>query len=420
MHALALLESTLAEYETAAAELQKKKENYEQGRAALEQHLPKFSEPGRGRLAERQAEIGKLVTSADASAKSLDYDAALKALTEFEPLLPEYQDLASKRKQYSDRWADLQPRVPTATTVDAAPDVVKVEQSIAETRSGMESKAGQGDYADALAELEKLVKLVADLTEAKENGAQARANFEQKYAALKPSVESALAAPTDVKEIKAKQDDLAAKQVTLAATVSKNDFEAAQTQLADVQSSLDSYFEELHKSPINRDLVRDLAGKPTTRIASTYMTALAKINNAAIQYDEALKAHKGAIQKVSEKKQLAVDIAAGVFFAALGGFAGGAVSGAVGGDLQKEFESKVAQGGVVDTTKEVAKYLTRTIEKYKGKIEDPTAIAAKVGGSGTELALGIGAAVDEQGSKLLKVIEHWYDVLIAADPTASA
>ena len=485
---LTALESTLAEYETAAAKLQENKLAYEQARAALEQHLPTSTEPGEGRLAEVQTEIqqsladadaaeaaedyetalehvnaleGQLVeletllaardeykaklaqlqprlptsgkaaagrlaevqteietlrADAEAGAVSSDFEAALKALTELEELLTEYEDLASKREEFEQRWAEVQPQVPTATEPDASPNTLKIGDAIGQSRGAIEAVAAtSGDYEGGLAEIDKLIKLLADLTEAREKEVQARANFEQKYAALKQSVESALAAQTDVKEIKAKQDDLAAKKKMLDDTVSKNDFETAQTQLADVQSSLDAYVEELGKSEVNRDLVRDMALKLNIAINRRYMASSAKINNAATAYDKALTEHKAAIAKVTAGKQLAVDIAAGVFFAALGGFAGGAVAVKVSGTVQKAFESKAVQGGVIDATKDTAKYLVRTAEKAKGKVDDPTAILTKVGGNGTELARSMGAAVNEQGAKLLGVIEHWVDVLIESD-----
>ena len=248
--------------------------------------------------------------------------------------MTEYEDLASKREEFEQRWAEVQLQVPTATEPDASPNTLKIGDAIGQSRGAIEAVATtSGDYEGGLAEIDKLIKLLADLTEAREKEVQARANFEQEYAALKQSVESALAAQTDVKEIKAKQDDLAAKKKTLDDTVSKNDFETAQTQLADVQSSLNAYVEELGKSAVNRDLVRDMALKLNIAINRRYMASSAKINNAATAYDKALTEHKAAIAKVTAGKQLAVDIAAGVFFAALGGFAGGVVAAKVSGTV---------------------------------------------------------------------------------------
>ena len=76
---LLALESTLADYQAAAAKLEEQRQAYEKGLAELPKHLPTSGEPGEGRLAELLTKIETLRASADAAAKTLDFVAALKA-----------------------------------------------------------------------------------------------------------------------------------------------------------------------------------------------------------------------------------------------------------------------------------------------------------------------------------------------------
>lgn len=67
------------------------------------------------------------------------------------------------------------------------------------------------------------------------------------------------------------------------------------------------------------------------------------------------------------KKQRAADIGVGAFFAALAGFAGGEIGNATKSQMQGAFADSAAGGGIVDATKDVDKYLTRTGDKARGK-----------------------------------------------------
>jgi hypothetical protein len=391
---------------------------YEAKRTQIDGHLPGSGKKDSGAVVDLLKKIDSQRAKAEAKARTGDYEGALKDLGDVVLLVAKYQDLVTSGEHFRKRWAEVRPRVPTTTPGESSPGMVKVTEAIIRSRAAIEAAEARGDYEKGMFEIEHMASLLAALDQAKQKGAQARANFEAAYALLKRDIEAALASEPVVKEVKAKQADLAAKRKALDGAIARNDFEAAQAQLPAVQSALDMLLEERRKSPINKNTVRDMAGRLSTAINRMYMTSQAKVNNAATAYDAALGKHKAAIAKVDAKKQLAADVAAGVFFAALGGFVGGAVGSAVKGPIEKAFQSKAAAGGIIDATKDVAKYLTKTTEKLRGKISDPTAISAKIGGNGTELARGIGAAVNEQGAKLLETVEQWYTILLESDKTS--
>ena len=389
---------------------------YESRREQVEANLPAAGQNGDRAVLDVLKKIETLRARADAKAKTGDFGGALTDVEAVRPLLARYQDLVNLGGRFHERWKEVKPRLPTTTPSDASPATVKTIEAIVKSGSAIEAAAASGDYEKGLNEIEHVVELLATLDEAKQKGARARADFQNDYALLKKSVDEALNSETGVKEVKARQNELAARKKALDDAVARNDFDAAKAQLAVVQSALDAFLDERRKSPVNKNTVRDMAGRLGTAINRKYMTSQAKVNAAATAYDAALAKHKAAVKKVDDKKQLAADIAAGVFFAALGGFAGGAVGGVVKGPIEAAFKSKAAAGGIVDATKDVAKYLTRTTEKLRGpKVGDPTSISAKVGGNGTELARGIGAAVNEQGAKLLETVEQWYNILLESD-----
>lgn len=474
---LTTLGTTLAEFETAEAKLQEQKQAYEQGRAALEPHLPSATEPGEGRLAQVQTEIEQLLadsdalaaqedyeaalerlkqletklaeletllaardeyeaklaalqprlptsggtaagrlaevqteiealrTDAEAAAGTSDFDTALQRLTEIEPLLTEYEALSSQRDQFDERWAELQPRLPDSTEPDASPEVIELNESIVQTRSSLESKAAEGDYEGALCDIDELVRQLADLESAKEDAVRKREEFEQAYAGIKQVVELAASTPTEVEAVKEKQDELIARKAEVDEAVAQNDYDTAQTLLEDVDVALQDYQEELRKEPRNCDWINATATALMAGIMRHYMQAQSKIDRAAQAYDEALAAHKKAVEAVDAKKQLVEDLLVGIFFAGLGGAVGGAVGGGMKSAVEEAFGKAAASGAIIDATKDIAKFTTRSLQQLGGSPGDPTAVSGNFGGSGVELARNIGQAVNSQGEALLAEVE---------------
>jgi hypothetical protein len=395
------LETQLAELDTLLAA----RDEYQAKLAALQPRLPTSGGAAAGRLAEVQTEIETRRAEAEAAAQSSDFEAALQGLTELEDLLTEYEELARQRDQFEERWAELQPRLPEATEPDAAPEVIELNDTIVQTRSNLESKAAEGDYEGALLEVDEMVGLLSELEAAKEEAELKREEFELAYASTKEVVEQVLATPTDIPAVQEKLDGLKASKAEVDEAVAQNDYDTAQAALEDVDTALATYEEELRKQPRNCDWINATATALMAGIMRHYMQAQSKIDRAAQAYDEALAAHKAAVAARDAKKQLASDLLVGIFFAGLGGAVGGAVAGGMKSSVEAAFGKAAASGAILDATKDIAKFTTRSLQQLGGSPGDPTSVSGSFGGSGVELARNIGQAVNSQGEALLGEVE---------------
>lgn len=398
---LKALEGQLAELETLLAA----RDEYQSRLARLEPRLPTSGGAAAGRLAEVQTEIETLRADAEAAAGSSDFETALQKLTELEELLGEFEELSSQRDQFEERWAELQPRLPQDSEPDATPEVIEINDSIVQARTSLESKAAEGDYEGALCEVDELVRLVSDLDAAKEAAVRQREEFEQAYAGMKQTVEMAVAAQTDVPAVQEKQQELADRKAEVDAAVAQNDYETAQSLLEDVDVALKAYEEELRKEPRNCDWINATATSLMAGIMRHYMQAQGKIDRAAQAYDDALAAHKAAVEAVDARKQLVADLLTGIFFAGLGGAVGGAVGGALKSSVEGAFKKAAESGAILDATKDIAKFTTRSLQQLGGSAGDPTSVSANFGANGVELARGVGQAVHAQGDALLAEVQ---------------
>jgi hypothetical protein len=326
------------------------------------------------------------------------------------PLLEKLPAALEKLKQrlrtvYEKTWAELKKQLPTSTQKGSAKEPELLKQLL-ELCTKVESTAASGDYVAALKQIDPVKAKFRELTSEHEAYENQKKDFEKRSADMKTGLDMALATKTDVKEVKATQDAVKAKKTEAEAAAKAGDYAAGITKLNELDAAIKAHQEEEKKKPHKCTWVTAAAGKLSELIKEKYLQADTRIKRAADGYDAALKAQKGAIDAVHQLKQLAVDIAMGVFFAGLGGAAGGAV-----GDLLKK---SVSSGAVIDAGKDVAKWTARTIEKFGGgKLDkDPLAGLPKVGGDGTALARSIGVAINAQAVALGKQVQALYQFVM--------
>lgn len=401
MQGLQSLEAPLAEM----ASLLALRDDYVTRLAELEPLLPAADEPGTGRLGALIAEITQDRGDAERLAESCEFEAALQVLGGAEDLLAEYQPLHEQRLRFDEAWGQMEPRLPASALGEVPPEAVERSQIIVDSRGALEALVAAGEYEDALRALQALEPQLEELEQVLEAAALDEAVFRNlMWPSVLADVEPALAAGTDIPEVQATLDALREKKQAVDAAVAVYDYAAAADLVPEVKAALQAHQEELRKSPRECDWVRDTATQLLALIDAKYHVASAKVLRAAQAYDAALAEHKIALGKVAGARQLADDLLWGVFFAALGGAAGGAAGSIVKAGLtsaiSKAFTDEAAGGAVIDATKDVAKFTTRYIDKFRGKAGDPTAIVAKVGGNGVELARSFGIAVEEQAAAL--------------------
>jgi len=340
-------------------------------------------------------EIGKAKTEVPGFAAANQYDKARPVLEK----LPLTLDNLKKKlhELYEKTWAELKKQLPTSSQ-KGSPKEAELLKQLLELSTKVESTAASGDYVAALKQIDPVKAKLKELTDEHTANENRKNDFEKKFADMKTGLDMALGLKTDVKEVQATQNAVKAKKTEAETAAKAGDYAAGMTRLDDLNAALTAHQTELRKTPHNCYWVLGAAGDLTTRIDIKYLQANNRIINAADGYDAALDAQKKALDAVHAAKQLAVDIAMGVFFAGLGG-----AVGAGGAALAKSAVGEALKGttkdAVADAAKDVSKWTARTFEKFGGgKLDkDPTEGLPAIGGSGTALARSIGFAVNELG-----------------------
>jgi len=364
----------------------------------LEEALARKS--GGEEITKLQREISNARRDMENAAAHKDYVTAKSRLDELPTALEAFDKaLGQLRDRYEKTWPALKKQLPT-TSQQGSKKQGELERQVSELSQKVESAAAAGDYEAALTQMDAVQAKLAELTAEREAYEKRKKDFETRLNGMKQALDMALGTASDVKEVKAAQDAVKAKKTEAETVATAGDYELGTKRLDELDVAMTAYQNELRKTPHSCDWVNAAAVELSALIDIKYLQASNKIIQAASAYDAALDAHTKVLKKVAAGKQLAADVVIGIFFAGLGGAVGGAAGAAVKSSMSKAFADLAAGGAVIDATKDVAKWMTRTYDKFHGKGGDPTAGLPAIGGNGVELARSLAKAVNAQGIAL--------------------
>jgi hypothetical protein len=350
---------------------------------------------------------------------------------EIRQLFKDYQATAEAfwKKTYETGAAGIKPRVDAAlATKKASDDPTKPEQDkVAAKKLEMEDAAAKKDYYQASTKTGALRDQLERFDAALKGQAAAKAAFQAKWNKIKDELLKVLALKPEETELQTILGQMKPIDTQMKEQLRRGNFVQALKHLEALLPLLEAFFEEARKTPRDCDWVRDTAKLLHARIHRKYLKASGQLKAAAAAYKKALEDHKKTVTKPDFMNEFLISL----FFAGLGGLAGGAIGATVKNMFDKAIKDAAGPGGLIDAAKDIAKFTTKSLQAAGASPKPVTALSA-LSGDGVDLALSIGSRLDEEAANLVVEVESLIEIVrakgekcnfekirIAGDPAAA-
>lgn len=285
------------------------------------------------------------------------------------------------------------------------PELQKIQARMTGIDGPMKEKLRKNDFAGASADLDQLGLLLNEYKTAEKN--TPRIKYEEGLAKIRPSLEQAVSTFSWLTgpDLVDQQRAVEAKKAEMEKAAKKKDYAQALKHLEALTPLVEDYLGQSKKTPQEGMWVAGKAIALGGLIDSMYSAASGRLKGAAKAYKDAMQLHQDALNR---KKSYAREFLIGLFFAGLGGAAGGAV----GALFEKSL--KVGKNALIDATKDVAKFVTRSLRDAGSDAKDPLQGLNPLTGDGVDLALSVGQRLDEEAAALKTHVTELGRLIVAA------
>ena len=267
------------------------------------------------------------------------------------------------------------------------PELQNIHGQITSLDGHMKAALRNGDFVSAARHLDQLASLLINF--GKTDKGSLRGRYDTALTKIRFSLAEALSRDWKSKEMTKLQAGVAKKKAEMEASAAEKDYVQGLKHLETLTGLVNEFLAETRKTSRGCDWVRDTAGLLHAKLHRKYLQSASKLDAAAQAYDDALKEHREALDS---KPNLAEQFLIGLFFAGLGGVAGGVVGGAFGTKIKSMFDKAgkdtAVSGALIDSSKDIVKFVTRSAQNLNLTLPLPDPLAGLSAIDGTALIWG--------------------------------